>query len=116
MVDCHGVAGTTKAGKYLQQLCKHFAHKVPAIYDEASGRVEFPVGLCLMTADEQELTFFCRADQTEGLQIMQVIIDNHLKRFAWREALETDWRPGLPGSLPDVVADGFASTSGSRSD
>lgn len=108
MVDCHGVAGTDKASRYLQQLCKHFAHKVTVEFDRRTGRVAFPTGLCLMTADEQELVFYCRAEQPLGLQIMQGIIDNHLGRFAWREELRADWNQGLPDSLPPFVADGLA--------
>ena len=33
---------TTQGLKYLQQLCKHWAHNLAVILDETSGRVIFP--------------------------------------------------------------------------
>lgn len=43
-------ARTASAAKYLQQLCKHFAHKVPAEWDTETGEVSFPFGHCRMEA------------------------------------------------------------------
>ena len=31
---------TALASRYLQQLCKHFAHKLPTTYDTGQGRIE----------------------------------------------------------------------------
>ena len=36
---------TPRSARYLGQLCKHFAHRVPATYGDGKGRVEFPAGL-----------------------------------------------------------------------
>lgn len=33
-----GTFMTPNASKYLQQLCKHFAHKVAVVFDETEGR------------------------------------------------------------------------------
>ena len=37
-----------KAGRYLAQLCKHFAHKVPVDWDETQAEVDFGFGNCRM--------------------------------------------------------------------
>ena len=37
---------TPKAAGYLAQLCKHFAHKIPASYEGNEGRISFPRGEC----------------------------------------------------------------------
>jgi uncharacterized protein len=37
---------TPHASRYLQQLCKHFAHKRPASFDARRGRIAFAIGLC----------------------------------------------------------------------
>lgn len=103
MVECHAAVRTALAGKYLRQLCKHFAHKVRSEYDDAAGRVEFPPGLCHMTADADALRFYCQSASPQGLQVMQGIIDSHLQRFAWREDLVLSWGAGLPQDTPANV-------------
>jgi len=80
-----------KASRYLQQLCKHFAHKVPVKFDKTSGRVEFPFGLCLMQAEDDVLTMQCEAESDEGFSRMRYVLDDHVKRFAWKEKLELQW-------------------------
>lgn len=39
-----GVFATAQASKYLQQLCKHFAHKVEVTYGAQSGSAALPPG------------------------------------------------------------------------
>lgn len=84
---------TSHASKYLQQLCKHFAHKVAVEYDPTSARVDFPFGDCRMRADGHELTIECDADSPEGLARAQLVIVDHLARFAWREKPAIVWVP-----------------------
>lgn len=84
---------TEHASKYLQRLCKHFAHKVSVDYDPASARVDFPFGGCRMAADADGLTIDCTSKSPEALARTQIVIDDHLARFAWREKPEIAWRP-----------------------
>ena len=83
------------AGKYLQQLCKHFAHKVEVSYDQNEGQVHFPMGLCLMKLAADKLMFAIRADSEEAVKAAQSVIDVHLVKFAWREELTVEWTPGV---------------------
>jgi hypothetical protein len=83
---------TAHASKYLQQLCKHFAHKVEATCDPHSGYAALPPGPCTMTADNNELVIHCRADDEKGLQMMQSIVETHLVKFAWREEIQMNWQ------------------------
>ena len=39
----HAEVATANASRYLQQLCKHFGHKVEASFDEKAGIVRLPV-------------------------------------------------------------------------
>lgn len=80
-----------KARKYLAQLCKHFAHKVEVDWSEAEGHVDFGPGICDMAATEDELHLVCRSDTEEGLARVIFIVDDHVKRFAWREEPKVDW-------------------------
>ncbi|MEP3047986.1 MAG: DUF2218 domain-containing protein [Roseibium sp.] len=84
---------TASASKYLQQLCKHFAHKVPAKWDTEQGEVTFPAGFCRMDAASDRLTIRCEADEDRKISQMKSIIDNHIERFAWREKLKLRWLP-----------------------
>jgi hypothetical protein len=87
---------TDHAQKYLQQLCKHFAHKVTVEYSPEVGRVAFPPGRCLMNADAETLSFFCLAKEDRAIPVIQSIIDQHLVKFAWREELQYAWVDGMP--------------------
>ena len=44
---------TPLASRYLQQLCKHFAHKLPVEFDPQRGRIEFSIGLCRLEASPE---------------------------------------------------------------
>ena len=100
MQHCHTKVSTQFASKYLQQLCKHFAHKVTVEFDTTIGRVTFPGGLCFMLAEEEGLSFFCEAYVDEGVPRMKSVIDSHLIKFAWREEIAIEWQDGLPDPLP----------------
>lgn len=93
MPSAQAVLATGHASKYLQQLCKHFAHKVTVEYDPSSGRVDFPFGDCRMRADERELMIECEAESPEALMRAQLVIVDHLERFAWREKPAIVWVP-----------------------
>ncbi|MDF0602006.1 DUF2218 domain-containing protein [Psychromarinibacter sp. C21-152] len=87
-----GVFPTAKASRYLQQLCKHFAHKRDVTYDAQSGEVALPVGPARMQATESELVVEVQADDDESLARARTIIDSHLERFAFREEFkQMDW-------------------------
>ncbi|MCR8724673.1 DUF2218 domain-containing protein [Frigidibacter sp. ROC022] len=80
---------TGNASRYLQQLCKHFSHKVPVRFDARSGEAELPAGKATLAATETELTVVLSADSAEGLDRSRGVIDSHLERFAFREDFKT---------------------------
>lgn len=82
---------TAFASKYLQQLCKHFAHKVSVTYDETKAEIDFPFGFCRMTAEEDALKIHCQTSEEGHLLRARTVIDDHLLRFAWKEELELVW-------------------------
>ena len=79
------------AGRYLVQLCKHFAHKIAVDYDDRRGRADFPWGTCHMEAADGVLTLRCEADSAEGVERVKAVVDDHLTRFAWREKPVLTW-------------------------
>ena len=83
-----GHLATPKASQYLQQLCKHFGHKVEASWDETAGRIAFPMALARLEAGPSQLVVTVEADGEEGLARGRDVIDSHLRRFAFRENVE----------------------------
>jgi len=91
MVVSEGRVVTTAASKYLQQLCKHFRHKVDVDFDATRGRVDFPFGDCRLEAQADELIMRCEAPDAEASARMQSVLTIHLERFAWREKAVVTW-------------------------
>lgn len=92
MTKTVGTFATSKGSKYLQQLCKHFAHKVEATWSETEGRVALPTGDALLTADPQSLIVTMDVAEADHLARAHSVIDSHLERFAFREEFKTmDW-------------------------
>lgn len=88
-----GTFKTAKASQYLQQLCKHFAHKVEVDFDAEAGWADLPPGRCTMQADARVLQVEVTARDAEGLARARAIIDDHLARFAHREGFKAmDWQ------------------------
>lgn len=84
-----GTFKTAKASQYLQQLCKHFGHKVETAFDETSGWADLPPGRCTMRCDDTMLEITVTAEDDAGLDHARAIIDDHLVRFAHREGFST---------------------------
>jgi len=91
MALTHASVRTESASKYLAQLCKHFAHKVPAKWTSTEGEVTFPFGFCRITAGNGLLSITCEAADTQNLERLKAVLDNHLERFAWREDVKLIW-------------------------
>jgi hypothetical protein len=83
---------TPHASRYLQQLCKHFAHKLTVAFDPAQGSITFDIGDVRLTAEGERLTIALTAPGGEQLERLKDIVIRHLERFAFREELAVEWR------------------------
>ena len=79
-----------RANRYLQQMCKHFGHKIPVTFTRLEGRIEFPFGTCLMTAEDDALSVIVEGKNADIAKLEKVIGD-HLARFAFRENPALIW-------------------------
>ncbi|WP_319533973.1 DUF2218 domain-containing protein [uncultured Vibrio sp.] len=77
--------------KYLVVLCRHFARKVPATWDETNGLVTFPPGQAVFTVSDTKLTIVCGSDSEEGLDKVKDIVTSHVAMFSRRETIELQW-------------------------
>jgi hypothetical protein len=91
---CVAEAATPNASRYLQQLCKHFAHKRPVTFDERSGRIMFDMGECRLIADDGVLNLSLSSSDDAQMAQLQDVVARHLVRFAFREELKIDWQRG----------------------
>ncbi|WP_419808429.1 DUF2218 domain-containing protein [Sphingomonas sp.] len=85
---------TQSASRYLQQLAKHWSHKMTVVFSEEEGTIDFPNGARLaMRADSETLDVELTVPETEDAGRMREVVSSHLDRFAFREApLTFDWR------------------------
>lgn len=94
---------TGNGSRYLQQLCKHWAHNLAVDYSAEEGRVTFPAegrsgnwaGDATLTLTARPDMLECRIDASEPgqLDVLKGVVAQHLDRFAFREApLTFDWR------------------------
>tara|TARA_R110000868_G_scaffold691_24_gene5027 strand:- start:1600 stop:1884 length:285 start_codon:yes stop_codon:yes gene_type:complete len=82
---------TERASTYLQQLCKHFAHKVEVEFTPTEGTITLPFGACTLYATETALTLTVTGEP-EHLARMEQVIGDHLTRFGFRESFTLDWQ------------------------
>ena len=75
-----GFYQTENGSKYLQQLCKHFGHKIETSYDSEKGYAAFEMGTAYMTADSKGLTAALR----QGRERCRP--SRSRPAWAWREA------------------------------
>jgi hypothetical protein len=86
---------TAHAAKYLQQLCKHWSHKLDVDLSDRRGVVRFPSAVATMEANQDSLLVTIEAEEIETLERMKEVVSSHLDRFAFREApLPFEWSVG----------------------
>ena len=87
---------TGSASRYLQQLAKHWSHKMEVSFTAEEGTIAFPDGSRLeMKADSETLDVVLSVPEGEDVERMRGVVASHLDRFAFREApLTFDWRVG----------------------
>jgi hypothetical protein len=87
---------TPNAGKYLQQLCKHWAHNLDVTFTPDAGHVVFPrdargadwpaAASLDLKADDAGLECRLQASHPDQLAGLKGAVERHLDRFAFREA------------------------------
>jgi len=83
---------TTSGGKYVQQLCKHWSHKLPVELDGDTGVVTFVGAVATMTAGAEAIQVSVRGEDRGQVDRLKDVVAQHLDRFAFREApLTYDW-------------------------
>ncbi|HHP0463634.1 TPA: DUF2218 domain-containing protein [Vibrio harveyi] len=79
------------ASKYLVTLCRHFARKVPATWNDEKGLVTFPVGSTEFRLEGECLLVICEAESEEFLVKVKAVVASHIEMFSRRETIELTW-------------------------
>ncbi|MBX9884430.1 MAG: DUF2218 domain-containing protein [Novosphingobium sp.] len=92
---------TPHAGKYLQQVCKHWEHNLAVTFDAQRGTVTFPrdargaswAGDAVVTFTAHPETLECHIAASEPGQLggLKGAVERHIDRFAFRETLVWEW-------------------------
>jgi uncharacterized protein len=89
---------TPNASKYMQQLCKHWSHKLDVELSDEKGVVRFPDAVVVLEAQPDDLSVTIDSQQQETVERMKGVVASHLDRFAFREApLKFEW------AAPEVI-------------
>ena len=102
-VSAQALVPTENASRYLQQLCKHWSHKLQVEFTPENGTIVFPKdargadwpGDAVVTFNVAEAGLEVRIDASseEQLDGLKGVVARHLDRFAFREApLAFDWQ------------------------
>ncbi len=87
---------TASASRYLQQLAKHWSHKMTVAFSSEEATIDFPTGAKLeMRADSETLDCVLTVPEEGDVARMRAVVEEHLDRFAFRQgALTFDWKDG----------------------
>jgi uncharacterized protein len=89
---------TANGSKYIQQLCKHWSHRLEVDFTEQKGVVRFPDAVVTLEAQPDDLSVTIDAQEKETVERVKGVVASHLDRFAFSEApLKFDW------SEPEVI-------------
>lgn len=77
---------TIHGPKYVQQLCKHWAHKLHVEFENNIGVVHFEGAIATMIADADGISITVEGEHMDVLERWQNVLAIHLDRFAFREA------------------------------
>lgn len=83
---------TAHGAKYLQQLCKHWSHRLDVEVSDHAGVVRFQDAVARMEAEAGALVVLVEAADEATVERIKGVVASHLDRFAFREApLRFDW-------------------------
>lgn len=94
MTQSIATLSTLHASRYLQQLCKHWAHRLDVTFDPHKGHVDFGEGQSVdMIATDHDLTLTISDNQNGSrLPRLEQVVADHLLRFAFKEELVFNWQ------------------------
>ena len=92
MLHSQASVATVHASRYLQQLSKHWSHRFTVTFDPHQSVIEFGDGRSVsLKASDTALDVEARDQDASKLTSLEEVVENHIKRFAFREELAFNW-------------------------
>lgn len=82
---------TAEPARIILRLCKHWGHKFAVSLDERQGRVDLPLGACLMRAGDGELLFRLQGAPGADMDKFEQVVADHAQRMARGESYTWHW-------------------------
>lgn len=79
-------------GRLINRLGKHFRHKIEVEWTETDGVLTFSIGVCRLTAMDNELQLACQSNTDNELKELGQVVASHLIRFSGDEVVEVHWQ------------------------
>lgn len=92
LLHSHAEVVLPQADRVLFKLCKHFAIKVPVVFDSHGADIDLRYGRCVVQRDGDRLRLQCSAASEALLQRVQHVLDEHLALMARDPALAVGWQ------------------------
>ena len=84
---------TPNAAKYVQQLAKHFGHKIEVRLDGDTADFQMEAGAVQLRAEDGAFVAQVEAEDAKGIINLRYVVDKHLVVFAFREGfVGLDWQ------------------------
>jgi len=93
-VTAIGFARCDAPERYIQQVAKHWSHKMATSYDDGTGTFPFSeIDNAVMTARPGGIGIMLITGNAERNVELRGVIERHIDRFAFREApLSYEWK------------------------
>lgn len=83
---------TESAQSYMRKLGQHWSHRFPVAFEGDDGcKIEMPKALCELRAQRTYLSVELMLQDEEDQERLENVLEEHLKRFAFREQLQFVW-------------------------
>jgi hypothetical protein len=83
---------TGNAQSYMRKLGQHWSHRFTVIFDEDQGcTIQMTNAVCELRAHPDHLDLRLMVDSGEDQGRMESVVEEHLKRFGFREELQFAW-------------------------
>lgn len=77
----------------MRKLGQHWSHRFPVKFDENSGCViQMPNTVCELRACPKTLEVELQLGEGEDSGRIETVVEEHLKRFGFREELQFAWK------------------------
>lgn len=77
--------------RYLQQLCRHFASKLPTTHTRQRGQIVFAAGTCKLEAQDDLLIMAVEAEDEANVAKLEDLVARHLECFAFHNRPTISW-------------------------